>query len=192
MTPDMEMQLISAIVHTGDVSTPRRLGLVPEYLRHIPAQHALSVIMEYADSQDSRGASPGLAYLAERSISVPDYLPASGDLNALCEAARLNRLRFKITQLAQEVGRTSVEDPLEAYNRLQSLAMSTELSSLVSSGESSSLAWDFERIVRDYETTRHTQGVTGEPTPFPTLTSATKGWQLGGFYVIYALSLIHI
>ena len=187
MTPDMEMQLVAAIVHTGDVSTPRRLGIVPEYLQHVPAQHALSVIMDYADgSSGARGQSPGLAYLAERSVRVPEYMPAAGNLEALCDAARLNRLRVKLTQLAQEVSRTAVEDPMEAYSRLQALALANDMSSLVSSGESSSLAWDFERIIHDYDNTRHSQGVTGERTPFPTLTSATKGWQLGGFYVIYA------
>lgn len=186
MTPDMEMQLIAAIVHTGDISTPRRLGLTPEYLQYVPAQHALSVILGYVDGTSTRGAPPGIAYLAERAVSVPEYLVSSGDLASLCDAVRLNKLRMQILQLAQEVGRTAVDDPMEAYNRLQALALSNDMSSLVSSGESSSLAWDFERIIRDYDATVHNQGVTGESTPFPTLTAATKGWQRGGFYVVYA------
>ena len=186
MTPDMELQLISAIVHSGDLSTPRRLGIEPTFLQHVPAQTALHIIYEYADRQATQGGIPGRAYLSERLIQIPEYRPDSGTLQSLCDAVRLNQLRRRILALATDISQTAIEDPVEAFDRLQTLTNARDITALVSSGESSSLAWDYERIILDYESTLHTQGIVGESTPFDTLTHSIKGWQSGGFYVIYA------
>lgn len=186
MTPDMELQLIAAIVNAGDIATPRRLGIEPTFLQHVPAQTALHVIYEYADARQTQGSIPGRAYLSERLVQIPEYSPDSGDLQSLCDAVRLNQLRRRLMALATEISQAAVGDPLDAFDRLQTLTNARDITALVSSGESSSLAWDYERIISDYENTLNTQGITGEPTPFPTLTHSIKGWQSGGFYVIYA------
>ena len=186
MSPDSQLQFICAIVQSGDVSTPRRLGIDPTFLTHVPASQALSVIYEYADSPENEGATPGRAYLRERLINLPDYDVSFGDTNSLCAAVRLSALRTHLTTFASDLARVCMQDPMEGFARLQEFSASQDLLALVSSGESSALAYDYEQIIQDYQNTLATQGVTGEPTPFPTLTQSIKGWQPGGFYVIYA------
>lgn len=186
MSPDSQLQFICAILNEGDISTPRRLGIDPTFLTHVPASQALSIIYDYADDPENAGALPGRAYLRERLINLPAYDREFGDVSALCAAIRLASLRTLLTTFASDLVRASTQDPVEAFSRLQEFSASEELLSLVSRGESSSLAYDYENIIQDYSDTLSTQGVTGEDTPFPTLTQSIKGWQPGGFYVIYA------
>ena len=186
MTPDTQLQFIASIIDAGDLSIPRRLGIEPTFLNHVPASQALHLIYEYADVPENVGAPPGRAYLQERLVQVPAYDPSVGDLQSLCATIRLSVLRAKIVSFSQELARAAVQDPMEAFSRLQEFSADNEVISLVSAGESSSLAFDYSNIVQDYLETLNTQGVVGEDTPFPTLTQSIKGWQRGGMYVIYA------
>jgi hypothetical protein len=184
MSPDAQLQFIAALVHSGDLNIPRRLGIEPTLLSHVPASQALHLIYEYADA--SAGRVPGIAYLQERLISLPEYNPAVGDVASLCSVIRSSALRSRLMSFTQEIARTAVQDPAEAYSRILEFSTQQEVLALVTAGESSSLAYDYTRMVEDYRATIGTQGVVGEETPFPTLTQSIKGWQLGGFYIIYA------
>ncbi len=186
MSPESQLQFVSAIIATGDIATPRRLGIVPEFLTHVPASQALDIIYTYSDSPENGGRLPGRAYLRERLVNLPEYDVTFGDITSLCDTIKLSVLRTRITSFSAELSRISLHDPLSSLTRLQEFASSQELLSLMSGGESSSLAYDYERIIEEYQDTMHTQGVTGEDTPFPSLTQSIKGWQPGGFYVIYA------
>jgi hypothetical protein len=186
MTPDTQLQFIAALLHGGDLSTPRRLGIEPTFLNHVPASQALHLIYEYADLPENLGRPPGWAYLQERLVQIPAYDPSSGDVQALCTTVRLAMLRTRLATFAQELARAAVQNPVEAFSRLQDFSSDSAVVSLVSSGESSSLAYDYSNIVQDYADTLHTHGVTGEETPFPTLTQSIKGWKRGGLYVMYA------
>ena len=186
MSPDAQLQFVCSILHYRDVSTPRRLGIEPTFLSHVPASQALALIYDYADEPENAGATPGRALLRERLVNLPEYDESFGDLNSLCATVRLSALRGSLTAFASDLVRVATQDPMEAFGRLQEFSASQDLLSLVSRGESSALAFDYEQIIEDYRETLATQGVTGVDTPFPTLTQSIKGWQPGGFYVIYA------
>lgn len=187
MTPEQELQIIAAILATGNIHTPRTLGLRPEFLSHIPAQQALGVLYQYADSPATQGMVPGLAYLHAHAIQFGTvYNPAVGDLTSLCQAAKTNQIRKLLLKATQEVMLAANNNPLLAYERAQQLIFDKDLVSLVSTGAGSGLATGYADAVADYKATALTGGIVGLPTPYPTLTHNIKGWQRGGLYIIYA------
>ena len=187
MTPEQELQLIAAILASGDVHTPRKMGLLPEFLMHVPAQQALNVIYKYSEHPHTQGMVPGVALLHAHAIQFNTiYNPAVGDLPSLCQAAKTNQIRRIILKGNQEIALTVNQDPLQAFQRLQALSFDKDLIGLTSSGFGSGFATGYAATVNEYKATVSTGGVVGLPTPFPTLTHNIKGWQKGGFYVIYA------
>jgi len=85
-----------------------------------------------------------------------------------------------------EVQMTLQQDPLGAHSRALELLLDPSLTRLIQSSATAVFSSGYATAVERYKEIHGTSGVTGLPTPFPMLTYATKGWQSGGYYVIYA------
>lgn len=185
---DAELQFIAAILHYGDATTPRALGIEPSWLTNIQAQRALEAIYAFSDHPSHRGGVPGRAYLQQFAIGgLPEYWPSAGDLPSLSEAVRIAELRRRMVTNMQDILRIASLDPVASLEKLQQLATDPSLSGMMAVGERAALSTDAGKIVAEYlyHAGSPTQ-ITGVPTPFATLNRLTHGIQKGEFWVIYA------
>lgn len=182
-----ELAFVKALIAEGTTLVPRQHSIQPFYLGDEKARKALELIYEYADMPGTYGGAPSEAYLQSRGLYFDDEdLPICNNLAASCVAIKQERISQVLLQSAHALIGKAAADPMAAYKLMQSVATDSELARLTSVGSAGNLATGYEAILADYEASIFSGGITGIPTPYPTLTKSIRGWQAGGFYVISA------
>lgn len=182
-----EQQLIAAILDSGDVITPRRIGVEPAALTDTTAQRALSIIYEYSQQPHSFGLVPARAYLHQHGVPITGgHDQTMGSVAGLCEAVQTAHLRRMLLAQVSQIESMATTNPRGAYELLCGASMDKNMLSIVANQQASTMKSVVEQVVKRYNDTKITGGLLGAPTPFSTLTQCTKGFHSGGLYNIFA------
>ena len=187
MTPDLERQLVLAVIEGGSFAEALSAGITVDWLDDIQAKTAWQAITEYTNDTRTAGKVPGRSYLVERMAMVAGFR-GSETIDQLVAAMRVARLR-KLNAMAIEAAVSmNTENPSEAHAALLKALTSPEIEQLRSNGRSTSLADLVPALFKVYVSSMATAGVTGVPTSLGGITQTTKGWQRGELYCLYAPS----
>lgn len=186
MTQDDQWQLIAALLSTGDLAAFRRSGLQPLNFENTSAQIAATQILLYADNPLHGGKVPAPAYLAQFGVFVPAWNSEKGTVEQLCAALNVHRGRKRVNDHVAKITAANIQNPLEAFTRLQAAAGDSELLALGCKGETHTLRDGIPGVKSRYFATKDSHGITGYDTPLKTLTRCIRGTNNGAVYTVFA------
>lgn len=173
-----ETLLISAVIQTGDFTTPGESGLTPECF------HSFRPEWEWIEKfVTKRRKSPDKATFRAQ---FPDFrLLKTIDVDHGCEAVRQSHLRHMLTKSIKDATRLLVADrPEEALNKIHSsISGISQTTDTTARNVLTDYSKIFQEVARRVELA-NTSGLAGIDTGYVTLNERTGGLQPGGLWIM--------
>jgi replicative DNA helicase len=179
-----ELELISNILALGDLTTPKKKGMTPEWFTLEPAQEAFRWLWNEFHDPAQRGEVPTVERF-RRKFPTFDYCPSRNSLNALIGDVRTQKMQADLQFLLNEAQESllSSEDPaliLDAF-----LPKFRRMNVESHEDDGILLSSSFDLLLQQYETHAVAGGVVGIPYPWGILNEKTGGMRDEEFIVIY-------
>lgn len=180
-----EQQFVAALIASGTTKLIDGYGITTDYIGDFDVKNALAAVLDFA--KEHQGAVPGTTWMQQKGIpGLPVYDPNVGSLDSLCEAVKVSYLARRLGMIHDKLVKGLTNDPVQAYMDLITAVNGGEIAAIFSKAEASTFATDFSKAIKAYKDTIESGGVTGCPTPFPTMTQKLGGLKDGNMYVYYA------
>ena len=181
---NIELEIISNIVKTGDLRPARKRGLTPSSFETEEARDYYQWLWDQFHSPAHRGEVPDLARFSRH---FPNFrsVTSRNSVAALIDEMMTEKGRREADKLIGEMGEylDDGEDPalvLQAYMpRLRKVSL------LASETSVSLMADGYDDLRQEYDTKEIAGGVTGVPFPWPHVNKATGGMHPEDFIVFY-------
>lgn len=179
-----EMQLLSRIVHSGDLNTVIEWGITPSDFLTPEGRAMFNHILGYHSSQDTGGSVLGPQAMV---ATYPTFLQCDDpgmQTHALCLEVRKERLAIEGLNKLDAIRETIMVDPLRGINLLG--AAHTELSN-IGAGRNSDMTFGdaFEKLITKYELMKSGVDMSAGPWPWDIMTQATGGIAEDEYFVFY-------
>lgn len=181
---NVELELISNVVHLGDMACLRKIGLAPNHFQTEEGKTVFRWLWDQFHNPATPGEVPDDTRLRRHFPSF-DYRPSRNSIEALAQEMLSLRVRADLITLNTEMEQllSDGEDPflvLSAY-----LPKMRDLNSTGQGNDGLLLSQASSLLRREYETKELAGGLTGVPYPWAPLNEATCGMQPEQFLVLY-------
>lgn len=164
MPANIEYQLLSKIIDTGDLRAVIDEGISADHFKVVEAQAVFSYLMAYYHDSKTRGLVPEFDLVQDKFQSVEFPTPSERmTIKALCHELRLEWLRLKMEDAMNQAVETYDDNPLGSLARL---IQDTKALQVVSEeSRDMILAEHTDSMKREYEMMQESKGVIGIPWP---------------------------
>ena len=179
-----EIELLSKIVATGDMSTPRRANLTAGTFQTEEGKLVFQWLHDQFHDQAHLGEVPDEARLRRHWPSFPFHV-GRNSVDALIHEVMANRTRTDLNALTLELQALLEEGEEPSLVLGAMLPRFRDLNSQGARNDGLLISGSAARLRHEYETKEKHGGVTGVPWPWAPLNEATCGIQPENFIVIY-------
>ena len=179
-----EIELISKIVATGDMSTPRRANLTADAFQTEEGKLVFQWLCDQYNDPHHRGEVPDEARLRRFWPSFAFHV-GRNSVDALVHDVMSNRTRTELNTLNLEMQAMLEEGESPSLVLAAFLPRFRDLNSKGARNEGLLISGAAARLRNEYETKERSGGITGVPWPWAPLNEATCGMQPENFNVIY-------
>lgn len=179
-----ELELISNIIKTGDMTTVRKKGITPEFFQTEEAGLAFKWIWDQFHDPRYRGEVPDKDRLLRKFPDFPWY-SSRNSVAALLSDLTTENLRGDIQHIIGEVNGLIDEGQDPELVMRAFMPKLRELGSRMDDSSGMFMRDSFNPLKQDYLTTKDGGGITGIPFPWSPLNVATGGMHPEDFIVLY-------
>jgi replicative DNA helicase len=180
-----ELQLISAIIKTGDLRTVLDEGITKTHLGNLEARTCFEALVFYYQDHDHFGEVMSAQLLLENFPSLALPKPKQS-LLALCKKVRIDYLQRNLRILVEGLADDIDDDPEEALKRAR--VQISELDEQHISQKDANFAEEaLDIIAEEYALTQENEGVLGIPFPWKEMNEQVGGIEEGNLVVFYGI-----
>lgn len=180
-----ELELISNILSTADMVTPKKKGLTTESFSLEAAQEAFAWLWEQFHDPQQRGEIPSVERFM-RTFPSFDYTPSRNSVNALIDEIKVLKGQRDMQQLISDLQEEIQDDDFDPKSILDSFLPRFRRMNIEAHEEDGVLLSSaLDTLRQQYNTFANAGGIVGIPYPWNVLNEKTGGMRDEEFIVIY-------